>query len=363
MIDSDFFIKELFKKKISHLIVVPCSFAKGLINSCINNSKLINYLPCASEAIACSVAVGLVMSGKKPLLIIQSSGLTNMGSCLTSLANPYNIFFPIICSWRTYKDGDSEIQHKHLANNLEKLISSYGYASVKLVPNIIKAKEIIDDSFKKKQIILLDKNTFSDCKLKNKYILNLSKYPKRSFYLESLNKMFSKLKNFVFIGTTGSTSREMYSKMDNCSNFYMAGNMGGALSVGLGAALGGKKVIICGGDAEFVMHLGGMTTAGRYSDKVFLIYLLFDNEMNKSTGGQNSYQQHINYLLLGESCGWNIIRDKITSLDVFEKNLKKVINFDRGLFLFHIKCDLDKDFIRPPAIDIIKSKNSFNSIT
>ena len=54
----------------------------------------------------------------------------------------------------------------------------------------------------------------------------------------------------------------------------MAGNMGGALSVGLGAALGGKKVIICGGDAEFVMHLGGMTTAGRYSDKVFLIYLL-----------------------------------------------------------------------------------------
>ena len=98
MIDSDKFVQELNNNKISHLVVVPCSFAKGLINACINNSDRIDYLPCASEAVACSVASGLVMSGKRPLVIIQSSGLTNMGSCLTSLTNPYDIFFPIICS-------------------------------------------------------------------------------------------------------------------------------------------------------------------------------------------------------------------------------------------------------------------------
>ena len=38
----------------------------------------------------------------------------------------------------------------------------------------------------------------------------------------------------------------------------MAGNMGGALSLGLGTAMAGKKVIVCGGDAEFVMHMGGL---------------------------------------------------------------------------------------------------------
>ena len=38
----------------------------------------------------------------------------------------------------------------------------------------------------------------------------------------------------------------------------MAGNMGGALSLGFGAAMAGKKVIVCGGDAEFVMHMGGL---------------------------------------------------------------------------------------------------------
>ena len=50
-----------------------------------------------------------------------------MGSCITSLLNPYGIFFPIIVSWRTYKDGDSEVQHKHLAKALPELVNAYGY--------------------------------------------------------------------------------------------------------------------------------------------------------------------------------------------------------------------------------------------
>ena len=41
----------------------------------------------------------------------------------------------------------------------------------------------------------------------------------------------------------------MYAFMKNTNNFYMVGNMGGALSIGLGAAKAGKNVIVCGGDA------------------------------------------------------------------------------------------------------------------
>ena len=360
MLDSNKFIKELFKNDISHLIVVPCSFAKGLINACINNSKLIQYIPCASEAIACSIASGLVLSGKKPLVIIQSSGLTNMGSCLTSLTNPYDIFFPIISSWRTYKDGDSEIQHKHLSINLKELISSYGYLPIKLGSNMDEAIEIINKSFYEKQIILINKNTFNDSKLDNSYLVNLSNFPKRSLFLKYLNKFISSYENYICIGTTGNTSREMYSIMKDSSNFYMVGNMGGALSIGLGAALASKKIIICGGDAEFVMHLGGMTTAGRYSEKIFLIYLVFDNEVNKSTGCQNSYQQHMDYLLLAKSCGWEVTSDIINTLDKFETAIKQVMNKEKGLYFFHVKCDLDEDYPRPSALEIIESKNNFS---
>ncbi|MCV6607265.1 MAG: thiamine pyrophosphate-binding protein, partial [Campylobacterales bacterium] len=119
MLETKEFIKKLVEKGYSHLCVVPCSFAKNIINEAINN-KNIEYLPCASEAVACSIAAGLKMSGKKPIVIVQSSGVTNMGSCITSLLKPYGVTLPILTSWRTYKEGDSEIQHQHLATELPK---------------------------------------------------------------------------------------------------------------------------------------------------------------------------------------------------------------------------------------------------
>ena len=79
MLDTKEFVNGLIKKGYSHLCVVPCSFAKNLINEAINNEN-IEYLPCASEAVAASVAAGLKMAGKKPIVIVQSSGVTNMGS-------------------------------------------------------------------------------------------------------------------------------------------------------------------------------------------------------------------------------------------------------------------------------------------
>jgi phosphonopyruvate decarboxylase len=81
------FIDELIQKGYTHLCVVPCSFAKNVINEAINNDN-IEYVPCASEAVACSVAAGLKIAGKLPIVIVQSSGLTNMGSCITSLLKP-----------------------------------------------------------------------------------------------------------------------------------------------------------------------------------------------------------------------------------------------------------------------------------
>ena len=43
---------------------MPCSFAKNLINAAINKGDELEYIPCASEAVACSIAAGLRMGGK-----------------------------------------------------------------------------------------------------------------------------------------------------------------------------------------------------------------------------------------------------------------------------------------------------------
>lgn len=348
MLDTNVFLEKLITEGYSHLCVVPCSFAKNIINAVVNNEN-IEYIPCASEAVACSVAAGLKMSGEKPIVIVQSSGMTNMGSCITSLLKPYGVTFPIITSWRTYKEGDSEIQHQHLATELPELIKSYGYESTILniddIDDAIAQINICDSS---ETVCILKKDSFSKVELDEKHKIDLSSLTPRSKYLISLNEKY-KTSDTLFIGTTGNTAREMYSFMPDTNNFYMAGNMGGALSLGLGAALAGKKVIVLGGDAEFVMHMGGLTTVGRYK-KIDLTYILFDNEQNKSTGGQNTYQSHVDYINIAKASNLNVIEKVLLNVEELSHSLD-----DKSIDFICVKCGLDEETPRPP-LEVVKVK-------
>ncbi len=353
MIDTDNFIKALIDNGYDNLCVVPCSFAKNLINSAINHGGKIDYVPCASEAIACSIAAGLKIAGKSPIVIAQSSGLTNMGSCITSLLSPYEIFFPIIVSWRTYKEGNSEVQHKHLAKALPELVNAYGYEFDVLSKDNLETA--IDQIFKcnnSRKICILEQESFSKIDLNEEHKLDLSSFVPRGRYLEFLNWHF-KESEILCIGTTGNTAREMYSLMPDTNNFYMAGNMGGALSVGLGACKGGRKVLVCGGDAEFVMHLGGLTTAGRYNNpELDLTYILFDNESNKSTGGQNTYQKHLDYIGIAQSSGIECYELEIDNILEFSKamdSMQKVL----GIKFIYVKCSYDDEMPRPPIEKVV----------
>ena len=137
--------------------------------------------------------------------------------------------------------------------------------------------------------------------------------------------------------------------MPDTNNFYMAGNMGGALSLGLGAAMAGKKVIVCGGDAEFVMHMGGLTTAGRYKNKLDLTYLVFDNQQNKSTGGQNTYQNHIEYTGIASNSGFNVEENIVKDIS----SLCNALDKNTNLNFICLKCGLDEETPRPP-LNVVK---------
>ena len=173
MLNTTDFVDKLVRNGYTHLCAVPCSFSKNVINEAINNDK-IEYMPAASEAIACSIAAGLKMSGKLPIVIVQSSGLTNMASCITSLLKPYGITFPILTSWRTYKNGESEIQHKHLATELPKLIEAYGY-NHHILDNqdLFNAISQINDCNESHTICVIEKDSFGKVELRDKHKLDL----------------------------------------------------------------------------------------------------------------------------------------------------------------------------------------------
>ena len=354
-LNTETFVQGLIDGGVSHVCVVPCSFAKYLINELINNDN-IEYVACASEAVACSIAAGLRLAGKMPMVIAQSSGLTNMGSCITSLLKPYGVRFPILVSWRTYAEGDSEIQHQHLATNLPDLILAYGYDYEILNSDNLEASLLQIEQFSENlKLGVIKSNTFKRVDLLPKHQLDWSQYTPRSEFLMCMNQALVH-DDVIFIGTTGNTAREMYNYMPDSNNFYMAGNMGGALSLGLGAAKAGNKVVVCGGDAEFAMHMGGMVTVGRYASSVNIIYVLFDNDANKSTGGQHTYQKHVDYIGIAMASGFHVVRETIYDAEVFVFELNQALSAG-GAHFMHVKCGIDPETPRPPLA--VVRKNSF----
>ena len=105
------------------------------------------------------------------------------------------------------------------------------------------------------------------------------------------------------------------------------------------------------------MHMGGITTAGRYADEVNLTYILFDNEQNKSTGGQNSYQNHLNYINLANNSGFSARKETVEKVEELLESTKDI----KGLSFIHVKCGLDDETPRPP-LDEVKRSEFFSLI-
>ena len=145
-------------------------------------------------------------------------------------------------------------------------------------------------------ICLLEKETFSDIELEDRFKIDLSTYPKKKRVSKDfLNKKYSKLD----ILSSGLLAIQQERCIHLCQiQIIFIWQETWVSYIGLGAYLAGKNVIVCGGDGGVCNASYGLTTAGRYKNKLNkgkLNYIIFDNESNKSTGGQSSYQSHINY--------------------------------------------------------------------
>jgi len=83
--------------------------------------------------------------------------------------------------------------------------------------------------------------------------------------------------------------------------------------------------------------MGGLTAAGGYFGEVDLTYILSDNEQNKSTGGQNTYQGHLGYSAIAKSSGFGSDGEIINILFDFDVNVKNI----KGLSCIHVKYGID----------------------
>ncbi|WP_409199515.1 thiamine pyrophosphate-dependent enzyme [Methanobrevibacter sp. DSM 116169] len=143
---------------------------------------------------------------------------------------------------------------------------------------------------------------------------------------DAIKEIMKSIDDELVICNIGFPSRELYDINDRAENFYMIGSMGLVSSIGLGIALSqDKNVVVIDGDGSLLMNLGSLVTTHCQNPKN-LTWILLNNGVYGSTGGQDTYAQDVNLLKIAESVG-------IKSFEYGDLPLKEIINFNETTFV------------------------------
>ena len=364
MIKVKALINLLKKNNTSFFTGVPDSVLKELSFELQNKTKK-NHIIASNEGSAVSIGIGHYLSTKKiPCIYMQNSGLSNALNPLLSIAHQkvYSIPLILIIGWRGSPKVKDEPQHNvkgKITENLLKLLN-IKYTIIRTIKDLKKFDNQIKDAKKNKSIVacLIEQGTLekNNNRIKQKDFYNLDK---ETFFKTFLEIIDDKSK---IISSTGYNSREiMYVRqkyqLKKSQDFYMVGGMGHTSSVALGYSLSTNKKIICiDGDGSLLMHLGSIKTAGTFANKNFK-YILLNNNVHDSVGGQSTYANGINFEKLSKSLGFKNFYN-VKNNQNLKKTLKQFLSGNALNFLeVRVKNSKIKNLPRPK--NLIKIKNQF----
>lgn len=153
--------------------------------------------------------------------------------------------------------------------------------------------------------------------------------------ITAVKNIIKKLKkDDLLVVTTGFLSRDVCFIKDRSNNFYMAGSMGYAYSIGIGLALSTtKNVTVISGDGAALMSLGSLVL-GNYLKLKNLKHFIIDNQAYVSTGGQKTCSNAFDF-----SQFFQTYHIKITDDNMPSPRLPFEGNFIRERFLRQNKND------------------------
>jgi len=112
----------------THFTGVPCSLLKGVFKvlegPATELTEGLRYLSAPREDSAIGVATGLAVSGAKPVVLMQNSGLGYSLNVLTSLNLIYDVHVPLVVSWRGH-DGNDAVEHDIIGRELTNLLDVF----------------------------------------------------------------------------------------------------------------------------------------------------------------------------------------------------------------------------------------------
>jgi sulfopyruvate decarboxylase len=288
---------------------LPCEKIKTLIEL-VNRNFF--HVPLTREEEGVGISAGAALSGRRPAILVQSSGLGNMINALLSLTQFYELPLALFVSRRGIYQEKIEAQVP-MGQRLHGILAGAGiaYSEINSKDDFAIVDRELSQVFQKNIIhaFLLSPAVWegSECSVKSSelgdrssacgiikseqssdpasWILHPASSPTLTRY-DIIRIIAPYLDKKVVVSNLGWPSKELYAMKHQPSNFYMLGSMGMATPIGLGIALSSsKEVIVIDGDGSLLMNPGTLATAADLAPRNLTIVAI-DNNAYGSTGNQ-----------------------------------------------------------------------------
>ncbi|HEU4439895.1 MAG TPA: thiamine pyrophosphate-dependent enzyme [Methylomirabilota bacterium] len=309
---------------------VPCSLIEGLIAALEAHPRL-PYVPAVREDVAVGIAAGAWLAGRRPMVLMQNSGLGTSMNALVSLSLLYRLPALLLVTWRGHAGRDApehllmgeispglldlmRIPHRVLSAGTVADDVAWGRAeserlsqpvALLLPPGILAAGHVAGRGAAAGGPIAFENRA----RLSQAPRTDLSQ-PRISRF-EALRAAVSALRTEPVVHANGYICRESFAVKDRHQNFYMIGSMGMASAIGLGIALAvpDRPTVIFDGDGNLLMSLGilpmigGGPIVGR-GRPANLVHVVFDNGLYGSTGNQTSPSRAVGLHDIARAAGY-----------------------------------------------------------
>ncbi len=353
MIKPEDLYNKLTSNGLEFFAGVPDSLLKDFCAYVEDNAK-INIIT-ANEGNAVGLAAGHYLAKETPAIVyMQNSGIGNAVNPLLSLMDEdvYKIPVLLFIGWRGEPGVKDEPQHVKQGKTTLSLLESMGIDYL-----ILDETETADSLWEKAAPVLKEnkpfavvvkKGVFSDYKLK-KLQGDISSMEKERA-VEVVTSVLSK--DDLIVATTGKLSRELFEirekhNQSHATDFLTVGSMGHTSQIAMGVALSrpDKDVYCFDGDGSFLMHMGSLpVNASLKADN--LKYIVFNNGVHDSVGGQPTVAFSLSLTDIALSCGYKSVKSVDNEADL-KKAVEELKGGDIQFLEVRVKKGARKDLGRP----------------
>lgn len=364
---SDEIIGLLKDEGVNFFATYPCAKFQVLYN--LVHSNFLN-IGVTKEEEGVGICAGASLTGAKPAMLIQSTGLGNMINALCSLTITYQLPLLVLASWRgVYQENI--VAQNHLGKSLPRILEAIGskYLIVKTRQDLPQFQKIVKTTYSKNslQVVLFspqfwEEETLPDSKSKEfpsvgcTHEFNLLPAEGKLTRYEILKTLTPYISNKVVVSNIGFPSRELYQVKHQSTNFYMLGSLGLASPIGLGIALfSQREVIVIDGDGSLLSNLGTLASIAQITPTNLTI-LAIDNSVHGSTGNQvTPTATCVDLALAAKSLGINNVSRVATRTEIVET----ISNLDEGPNFVHIITRAGNAQVPPIPLSTLEIKNQF----